>query len=615
MSPLDYSPGYGERSAANPLMAWLWRVERAFERSMASGRAVDDTRLRIFFVLAIFALAFALLGVRATRAALFSHESVGAHGAAAPFSARADLVDRNGRILALDLAHYGLYLDPREVWDDGEIRRRLLPIFPRLSAERLDRALKANRREYLIGGLTPEEKEQVRDLGLPGLSFETEWRRVYPLGAEAEHVIGFSDSGGHGLAGAERALDGDIRAGGVTGQPVPLSIDLRVQGALQNELARAAAEFQTVAAMGLVVDIHTGEVLGMASWPDYDPNAPAAGQASGGAVNRVAASVYELGSVFKLFTIAAGINEGLVTPDTTFDVHTPLKIGDARPIHDYDHGDTTLPLWAVFTHSSNVGAARLGLMEGADRLTRYFRAFGLFHAAPIELAESARPVLAKRFSDLTIANMAFGQAIAVSPLALATGYVAVLNGGEYIPLTIRRQPDGYRPVGRRVISEATSETMLQLMRMNAIDPKGSGKKADDYGLRVGGKTGSAQKVEGGRYGKNNISSFASVFPTDGPLSAKRYLVLITLDGPKATKDTFGFITGGFTAAPVAGRVINRIAPFLDVARNPAPYLPMADKIDALDGEAAVETAQARLWNPHPANAKPAAGPVVGGSSQ
>ncbi len=568
MSPVDY-PAYrpppGPAQAWNAVVRGVWRIERAFEQTKTSGRAVDDTRLRIFFVLAIFALAFALLAARATRAALFAHPgSVGREIMVKP-GARADLVDRDGRLLALDLIHFGVYLDPHEVWDTEEIRRKLLPVFPKLSPERLERALRANRRQYLAGGLTPQERDRIRDLGLPGVSFEEEQRRVYPLGAEAEHLIGFSDAGGRGLSGAERALDGEVRAAAAGGQPVSLSLDLRVQAALQDELQKAAAKFQTVGASGIVVDVHTGEILAMGSWPDFDPNVPGHSPIPN-LTNREAASVFELGSVFKGFTIAMGLDTGIVTLDTPFDVHAPIMLG-GHLVHDFDKGDSTLALWQVFTHSSNIGAAKLALMAGPQRMEAYFRRFGLFKAAPTELLESARPILPHKLSDQTLAQIAFGQGMAVSPLALAAGYTALTNGGIYIPLTIRKATPGQPPQGRRVISEQTSYQMLQLMRMNVhTDPKGSGHKADDLGLRVGGKTGSAQKPENGHYSRNNVSSFVAAFPTDGPIDAPRYLVVVTLDSPHVTKDTAGFITAGWNAAPTAGAVIDRIAPFLGVQR-------------------------------------------------
>ena len=562
MSPVDI-PGL----RAGPFLTWVtervWSVEHAFEHAKAQ-RKEQDTTYRIFFVLVLFATAFATLGAGAITKALFSDAGL-SRGAAAPPVARADLVDRNGKLLAVDLEHYGAYLDPHDLWDIGEARTGLLAALPSLPPQRLDRILAAGRRAYLAGGLTPDEKNRLHDLGLPGLSFEEEDRRIYPLGGTAAHLIGFTDTGGKGLAGAERALDKLIKQSGGQGQPVALSIDLRIQAALDEELAKSAVKFGVKDAVGIVVNVHTGEILGMSSYPDYDPNQ--AGRSNPDSlVDHVAATVYEPGSVFKVFTLAMGLDAGVANLNTMFDARTPLTLG-GQTIHDYDKDNSMLPLWEVFTHSSNIGAARLGLLAGPQRMDHYFRGFGLFAAAPSELIESARPITPRRLTDNAVASMSFGHAISVSPLAIAAGMTSIFNGGQYIPLTVRKlDPADVRP-GRRVISEATSRTMLDLMRLNAV--KGTGKNADVVapGLRLGGKTGSAEKAEHGHYERKKlVSSFAAVFPTDGALSDPRYFVLIMMDEPHATKDTFGFATGAWNAAPTAGHVIDRIAPFLGVAR-------------------------------------------------
>jgi cell division protein FtsI (penicillin-binding protein 3) len=262
----------------------------------------------------------------------------------------------------------------------------------------------------------------------------------------------------------------------------------------------------------------------------------------------------------------------VATVNSTFDATTPLHIG-SRAIHDYHAENKVMTLEDIFLHSSNIGTARLALAAGAPRLTRYFKAFGLFEPAEVELAESARPILPRTWNPNTVASASFGHAISVSPLAVAAGVGAIMNGGTYVPLTVAKLPPGTAPKGRRVVSPETSRAMLDLMRMNVL--RGSGGKADAPGLRVGGKTGSAEKAIGGRYVRNKlISSFAAVFPTDGALEAPRYMVLILLDEPKGTKETFGFATAGWTAAPAAGRVIDRIAPFVGVARTPTtPFAP------------------------------------------
>jgi len=547
----------------------LWRIEHAFERAKAADKAEDSTRLRMFFILLVFLAGFVILGAMATRAALFSGIYGAGVGGDLP-DQRADLVDRNGQLLAIDLPHFGLYYDPRDNWNADEVRRDLAAALPQLSAQRLDAALKADKRQYLIGGLTPDEKQKIDDLGLPGVTFETESRRVYPLGPTAAHLIGFVDKGGVGLAGAERALESPIHQS-TDGKPVALAIDLRVQAALQDELAKAAGTFKAVGGVGIVTNVRTGEILGMASYPNYDPNNLSVATPDQ-MLNRVAAARYEPGSVFKVFTVAMGLDSGVATLNTKFDARSPLVLeGRSKAIHDFDKGDTYLPLWEVFTHSSNIGAARLGILAGKDRMDQYFRAFGLFGAAPSELAESARPIVPKELNESTIASMSFGQAISVSPLALATGMGSILNGGEYVPLTIRKadQP----PKGRRVISEETSRQMLDLMRLNAV--QGTGRSADLQapGYRLGGKTGTAQKPVGGRYdATKKISSFAGIFPTDGPAGSDRYFVLILLDEPQGNASTGGWATGAMVAAPAVGKVVERIAPYLGVTRAPISLL-------------------------------------------
>ena len=551
----------------------LWRrftghlrwPERAFERARASGRAEDDTRLRIVFVMALFAAGFLTLGLVASRAALMSGLGIDSGAGELKPKARADIVDRNDQILAMDLVHYGLYLRPREISDRAATRTALLVALPGLSARRLESAMSGDKAEYyVIGGLTPELRRRVHDLALPGIDFQEESGRAYPLGETGAHVIGFSGKEGLGQAGVERAMDARIRdAAGKT--TVPLSIDLRVQGALQDELNAASLHFQVLDSVGMVVNVRTGEILAMASWPGFDANAP--GKADPRTmVNHAAATVYEPGSVFKVFTLAMGLDAGVTNVNEKFDVHTPLVL-PGQTIHDYDKGDRILPLWEVFTHSSNIGAARMALKAGADNVDHYFHAFGLYDRAPSELLESAHPLTPRKLSVNAVATMGFGHSISVSPLAIATGMSSILNGGIYRPLTLKRlEADQAPAAGRRVIKASTSRTMLNLMRLNVTN--GTGNKADVMGYRVGGKTGTATKLVNGHYGsgKKNLASFAAIFPTDGRLDQDRYYVLVMMDEPHETAETGGFTTGGAVSAPIAGRIIERIAPLLGVQR-------------------------------------------------
>ena len=541
----------------------LWSLERAFEKARTSGRAENDARIRIFVVLALFVASFVYLAVGATRLALFPGFDVAsvARGGSGP--GRAPLVDRRGALLAADLPFYTLYLDPRDVWDRAETRAGLLRALPDLSVSRLDRALAGSRRTFLAGPLSPRERDRVHELGLPGVVFEQEPRRVYPLGGAGAHLIGFSDTGGEGLAGAEGALNDRIRAGAGDRQPTPLSIDMRVQAALEDELNAAATRLQAKGAVGLITNVQTGEILAMSSWPTFDPNH--AGEFAPDQLrNQAVASVYEMGSTFKVFTLAVGLDTHQITPETLFHTTKGMAIGSRviRDLHAVDHDMTATD---IFLKSSNIGASQIALQVGGSTMTRYFQAFGLFHAAPIELTGSARPILPREWNPNTVASASFGHALSVSPVALAAGVGSVLNGGRYLPLTLQPIRPGARPEGRRVISEETSRLMLGLMRRNVLE--GSGRRANAAGLRVGGKTGSAEKVIDGRYVRDKVlASFAGVFPTDGVLSDDRYLVLVLIDEPVADAESGGR-TGGLTAAPAAGKVIDRVAPFLGVSRR------------------------------------------------
>ena len=566
MRPDDLNP-YRYPAAWRWILAWLWSLEHAYERAKASGRLQDDPRIRIFFVLALFTAGFVTLAVGATHSAVFSDAGKNSAALMAPSGARADLVDRNGQLLAVDLPHYGLYIDSREIWDISETRKALLATLPMLTRERLDKALRSNRREYLLGGLTPEQRASVHDHGLPGVVFEEEGRRVYPLGATAAHFIGFSDRGGAGIAGAELALDDEVRkSASLTGQPVPLSIDLRIQTALEDELQKNAVNFQAIASVGIVTNVRTGEILALASYPDFNPNRP--GQAPpNNLLNRAAASVFEMGSIFKVFTVAMGLDTGLVNLNSTFDATTPITVA-GQTIHDYHAEKRVMTLSDIFLHSSNIGTAKLALAIGGPTMERYFQSFGLFAPAKIELSETTHPILPRKWSDNIVASASFGHAMSVSPLSVAAGMGAVLNGGNLVPLTIRKVEPGTIISGKRVISESTSRSMLDLMRLNGSNGTGASADRAAPGYRVGGKTGSAEKVIEGRYDRSKlVASFAGVFPTDGPLDADRYFVLILVDEPKGNKESFGFATGGWSAAPAMGRVAERIAPYLGVRRS------------------------------------------------
>lgn len=536
----------------------IWWLEHAFERARADGRPEEDTRVRIFFIIAIFSLIFVCLGLGAAHAALLApRASVGGKFNPGALT-RADLVDRDGRLLATNITHYGLYIDPREVWDRAALKSQLKAALPKISSSRLDRILSGDRRLIAMPGLTPSERGRVHDLALGGISFEPEDRRVYPLGSSAVHLIGRSDTGAEGLSGVERAFDKEIRQAGALGEDFQISIDLRVQGVVENELAAAAEAAKAKAGIAVVSNVQTGEILAMASWPTYDANRR--GQADQAALlNRVTSAHYEMGSIFKSFTVAAGLDTGRADMNTLFDATQALQIGKRR-ITDFHAKNKVMTLEDVFLHSSNIGTSRLAIEMGPDVMRDYFKRLGLLDAAPIELEESASPPTVRKWDDSTLASLSFGYGILVTPIQAVAAYGALTNGGRYVAPTLRK---GGNPnaSSHRVVSPETSAALLELMRRNVA--RGSGGRANAAGLRVGGKTGSANKLVNGRYNPMvAIGSFAAVFPSDGPVTETRYAVFVLIDEPGEYPRT-----GGFVAAPAVGRIADRSAGFLGVSRR------------------------------------------------
>ncbi|MDP3803351.1 penicillin-binding protein 2 [Brevundimonas sp.] len=540
----------------------MWWVEHAFGRAHADARPEEDTRVRIFVILSAFSAVFVCLAAGAVHAALLTVAG-GAGTASHPNAVvRADLVDRNGALLATNIVHYGLYIDPAEVWDRRAAAAQIRRALPRVSATRLARALNGDRRLLVINRLTPQEKAAVHALALGGIGFEPEDVRVYPLGESGRHVVGGVDTGGQGLSAAERAFNDEIRAAGARGEPFQISIDLRVQGVVENELAAAAIATGAKGAVGIVTDVQTGEVLGMASWPASNSR------------NLASSATYEMGSVFKTFTVAAAIDTGRADMNTLLDASEALQIGRRR-ITDFHAQNKVMTLEEVYLHSSNIGTSLLSTQMGPRVMRDYFDRFGLLSTAPFEIP-SENPILPRDWSDSTLASLSFGYGVSITPLQMAAAMGALTNGGRFIPLTLRKGglPDAR---ARQVISPQTSLTMLDLMRRNVV--RGSGGRAEAPGLRVGGKTGSANKSVNGRYSTAHaVGTFAGVFPADGPVNARRYQILVLIDEPQTYPRT-----GGFVAAPAVGRIADRIAPFLGVARRADPYrTALGDRIPAFE---------------------------------
>lgn len=476
----------------------------------------------------------------------------------APQLKRADVLDRNGERLATSISVYSLYADPTAIWDVSEVAGELVAVFPELDFETLQNRLSNLDRRFvwIKRSLTPEERNMVFNLGLEGLGFREESRRYYPKGSLASHVLGFTDVDGNGLSGLEYTLEDRLST---SMEPVQLTIDAGVQYSLEAELNAAAVQSGAKGGAGVVLDAQTGEVLGMASWPAFDPNRPQDATAEA-RFDRATGGVYELGSVFKPLTVAAAIDFGELTLREYFDVRRPIQIGrfTIRDDHPLPNGSRATPA-NIVAHSSNIGTVQIGLRIGAERQQRFLDDLGLLQASPVEMAGSASPLVPDQWSELTTATVSFGHGLAVSPIAFASAFSVFANGGDYIPPTILMEQDPLAEprTPERVMSSPTAQVVVEMMRGAVTE--GTGKTADIAGYRVAGKTGTAEKPGPDGYDDDrNMTSFSAVFPADDP----KYAILIVLDEP--TDANGRAVSAAFSAAPAVGRVIERIAPILDV---------------------------------------------------
>jgi cell division protein FtsI (penicillin-binding protein 3) len=559
------------------------RKDRLLDR-LLYGRNVDrgvKARARIGLAIVAFAAIYAVIAGRLVLYGL-SPEGQAARrsgGGDVVATARPDILDRNGAVLATDVRMPSLFGEPRRIIDVDEAVELLTATLPDLDAKELRERLSSNKGfVWLKREITPAQQRQIHKLGLPGIGFLAENKRVYPNGPDVSHLIGHVNIDNQGIAGIEKWLDGrglaDLhRLGFATDRqqkPVALALDLRVQHALRAELSAAKDKFKAIAASGLVTDVRTGEILAMVSLPDYDPNDPR--QALDKTrLNRLTTGVFEMGSTFKALTVAMALDSGKITLNSSFDARQSLRYGKFN-INDYHAQKRILTVPEIFTYSSNIGTARMALALGVDHHKAFLKKMGQLDRLRTEIPESAEPLVPKRWGELNTVTIAFGHGLSVAPLQAVMGVGALMNGGRLIPPTfLKRSQAEADALGKQVIKPETSDRMRYLMRLNA--EKGSAKKVDIPGYYVGGKTGTAEKVINGRYSKTKLlTTFMAVFPSDQP----KYLVTIILDEPQPIPETKGYATSGWNAAPTAGNVVTRIAPLLGV--EPRFDLPPADKL-------------------------------------
>jgi cell division protein FtsI (penicillin-binding protein 3) len=509
-------------------------------------RIVSISLLALFGAIALKGLTVALNGPAATSTVATRFEE-------AP--RRADIVDRNGDLLATSVTVYSVFADPRAIGDAQLIANELATVLSDLDVETITARLSNNERAFawIERGVTPRQRQAVFALGLEGIGFREETRRAYPRGTLAGHVLGYAGADGQGLGGIEYALDDRLTRDQT---PLALSIDANIQFSLEAELAAAIGEYDAEAGAGIVMAANSGEVLGMASWPpldphkatDLDPEDPAL-------LDRSSGAVYELGSIFKPLTVAGALDAGAIRPSDKFDVRDPITIR-GRQIND-DHPIVGRPTaFEIIADSSNIGTVKIAWQLGARRQQEFFSSLGLFSRSSIELTGSASPLLPETFDDLYSATASYGHGIAVSPIAFASAFASLANAGETVSPTLLLEPQRKRSP-KRVMAAPTANLVIRMLRQAVVD--GTGESAEVGGYRVAGKTGTAEKpIPGGYSEEENICSFAAIFPADSP----EYVVLIVLDSPKAGKDRGR--TAAWNAAPTAGRVIERIAPILGV---------------------------------------------------
>jgi cell division protein FtsI (penicillin-binding protein 3) len=553
-------------------------------RSLLYGRDVDrNVKANARLVLAIVAFAgiYCVIGLRLVMFAVVSNEHGPHHTVSqdAVATARPDILDRNGEILATDVKSPSLYAEPRKIIDVEEAVELLTATLPDLDTKELRERLSSKRGfVWLKREITPAQRREIYRLGIPGIGFLTENKRVYPNGSTVSQPIGLVNIDNQGIAGIEKWLDGQgLAALHMAGlaidrlqRPVNLSLDLRVQWALHDELAKAREKFKAKAAAGVILNVNTGEVVALVSEPDYNPNNPREAN-DPSRINRMTTGVYEMGSTFKVLTVAMGLDSGKVKLASTFDARQPLHFGRFA-IHDYEPKHRFLSVPEIFTFSSNIGAARMALSLGVDYHRAFLKKMGQLDRLRTELPESAEPLAPKRWADINTATIAFGHGLSVAPLQAAMGVAAALNGGLLItPTFLKRSRAQALKIAKQVLKPATSLKMRYLMRLNA--EKGTGTFANVKGYYVGGKTGTAEKVINGHYARHRLmTDFMAILPADQP----RYLLLIMLDEPQPVPGTHGFATAGWNAGPTAGKVIARVAPLLDI--EPRFDLPDADHL-------------------------------------
>lgn len=524
-------------------------------------QALEIARNRSLAAIILFSVAFLVIAGRLTFLTLLSEppDSSAARPASGESVAeRADITDRNGVTLATSLPTVSLCADGRKISDPAGAAKQLIAALPDLDPAKLNDALTSSKHCVTIKRhLTPKQYYETNRLGIAGLEFHPDERRMYPAGKVMAHVVGFTDIDDNGLAGIEKQFDQRLEQ---REEPLALSLDVRVQNIMRGELIDAVNQFHAIGAAGLVMDVTTGEILALVSLPDFDPQHP--GTATDEArFNRNTLGVYEMGSTFKIFNTAMALDSGIIHVGDSFDTTHPVEIGH-QTIKDFHAENRWLNVAEIFTHSSNIGSARMVERLGGARQRAFFARLGLMERMPLEIPEVGAPLMppARDWNQATMLTASFGHGIAVNTVQLAGAVATIINDGSPVKPTLLKLSGPPSDKGERVISPHTSAQIRALMRL--VVTRGTAKHADVEGYVVGGKTGTSDKIGANhRYDSHaRLSSFIGAFP----MSAPRYLVFAMLDDPKGNAKTMGNATGGWTAAPVVNHVVAQIGPLLNI---------------------------------------------------
>ena len=548
-------------------------------------RSLVEAKLRVLVIALLFMLVGTGALARIAQLGLFEEPPERRSLAEALLPPRGEITDRNGFPLARAFPVYALWYNPKALGAAGsslvkspeEVAKALLQIFSDADYADLVKRMKSDKASYLRRRVMPEEANRIFALGEPALEFPRENQRYYPQGSLGAHVLGYVDGEGNGHVGMEQVLEKQLLDPAQRGRPVALSIDMRVQGALEDELGRGMMETEAKGAAGIILDVDTGEVVALASLPSFNPNR--SDMAYNDLVfNKVTNQVYELGSTFKPLSVASAIDAGVITDlSVRYPSDRPLEIGGFL-IRDSHNFGASLNVPEALIHSSNIVTAQIADKLGSARLRSTMAALGMNERPYIELPARGFPLWPRgtgkggEWSRITTMTVSYGHGIAVTPLHLAAAYAAMVNGGVWRPATLYKVDPAKVPAGRRVFKASTSARMRQLLRMIVVD--GTGRSANAPGFRVGGKTGSADKP-GGKGGYNRtsvVATFAAAFPMDKP----RYVVITMLDEPKGTAATSFQRTAAYNAGPVVGRVIPRIGPLLGIVPDDSRDIDISD---------------------------------------